>query len=100
MVMLLHAHFQLGKGGAIGVDIFFVLSGFLITKNLLDDYASNGYISMKKFWFKRFFRLFPPFFVLLISIFILSFFIEDVKLKNAILIEIRDSFLYLSIYEI
>ncbi|MEN9884656.1 MAG: hypothetical protein RLZZ420_1873 [Bacteroidota bacterium] len=96
MVMLLHAHFQLGKGGAIGVDIFFVLSGFLITQNLLDDYVSNGNISMKKFWLKRFFRLFPPFFVLLISIFILSFYIEDVKLKNAVLIEIRDSFLYLS----
>lgn len=96
MVMLLHAHFQLGKGGAIGVDIFFVLSGFLITKNLLDDYASNGYISMKKFWIKRFFRLFPPFIVLLVSIYLFTFYIEDERLKKAILIEIRDSFLYLS----
>lgn len=96
LVMLLHAHFQLGKGGAIGVDIFFVLSGFLITKNLLDDYAKNGYVSMKKFWVKRFFRLFPPFFVLLITIFALSFYIEDVRHKNAVLVEIRDSFFYLS----
>jgi peptidoglycan/LPS O-acetylase OafA/YrhL len=31
MVMLLHAHFQLGKGGAIGVDIFFVISGYVVT---------------------------------------------------------------------
>lgn len=96
LVMLLHAHFQYGKGGAIGVDIFFVLSGFLITKNLLDDYSANGFISMKKFWIKRFFRLFPPFFILLISVYLLSFCIDNSTIKNAILIEVRDSFLYLS----
>lgn len=96
LVMLLHAHFQYGKGGAIGVDVFFVLSGFLITKNLLDDYSVNGFISIKNFWIKRFFRLFPPFFILLISVFILSLYIDDSTLKNAIFIEIRDSFLYLS----
>jgi peptidoglycan/LPS O-acetylase OafA/YrhL len=34
--MLLHAHFQLGKGGGLGVDLFFALSGFLITTLLLE----------------------------------------------------------------
>ena len=35
LVLFLHAHFKLGKGGSIGVDIFFVLSGFLMTNNLM-----------------------------------------------------------------
>lgn len=96
LVMMLHAHFQFGRGGAIGVDIFFVLSGFLITKNLLDEYDIQGSLSIKKFWIKRFFRLFPAFFVLILFIFMIAFLMINKDHSNAILIEARDAFLYLS----
>ncbi|MBC3186275.1 acyltransferase [Corynebacterium sp. zg-331] len=46
-------------GGFIGVDIFFVLSGFLITSILLREEAVTGRISMKDFLLRIFRRIFP-----------------------------------------
>lgn len=72
LVMLLHAHFQLGKGGGIGVQMFFVLSGYLITQSLFNQYDKFGYISLKDFWIKRIFRLLPTFLLMLMSVFLIS----------------------------
>jgi len=52
--------------GTLGVTIFFVLSGFLITSKLLD-----GTIDLKRFYTRRFFRLMPAAWVYLLTIFIL-----------------------------
>lgn len=65
LVMLLHAHFQLGKGGAIGVDIFFALSGFLITSLLLEERREFGSLSIGRFYARRALRLFPPLYAML-----------------------------------
>ncbi|YAL82935.1 acyltransferase family protein [Dermacoccaceae bacterium W4C1] len=46
-------------GGFIGVDIFFVISGFLITDHLLRDAGKKGRISLTQFWTRRAFRLLP-----------------------------------------
>jgi peptidoglycan/LPS O-acetylase OafA/YrhL len=51
-------HFQLCPGGFAGVDVFFVLSGFLVTSILLHE-LSVGIFSMKRFWLRRTRRLFP-----------------------------------------
>ena len=45
--------------GSVGVDIFFVLSGFLITRILMDEYAEAETINLKRFWFRRALRLWP-----------------------------------------
>lgn len=45
--------------GNLGVRIFFVISGFLITTLLLDERAATGGISLKKFYLRRIFRIFP-----------------------------------------
>ncbi|MBP3222915.1 MAG: acyltransferase [Actinomycetaceae bacterium] len=45
--------------GFIGVDIFFVLSGFLITALLINEYQSKGFVNVRSFWMRRFRRLLP-----------------------------------------
>jgi peptidoglycan/LPS O-acetylase OafA/YrhL len=56
-VLLLHFRFSGVPGGGIGVDIFFVLSGFLITRVLLAGYARGDPLAI--FYWHRFVRLFP-----------------------------------------
>ncbi|MEO5535549.1 MAG: acyltransferase family protein [Pseudolysinimonas sp.] len=53
-------------GGYLGVDIFFVVSGYLITTLLLRERASVGRISLSGFWTRRARRLLPALFVLLL----------------------------------
>jgi peptidoglycan/LPS O-acetylase OafA/YrhL len=60
--------------GWCGVDLFFVLSGFLISNQLMAAWQKNKHIPFRTFYIKRIFRIFPPyFFVLLIYIFIPAF---------------------------
>src|SRR5487761_2131823 len=51
--------------GYFGVDVFFVLSGFLITQLLVDEYDSQGQIDLGKFYLRRLLRLTPPLAILL-----------------------------------
>lgn len=60
------------KGGFLGVDIFFVLSGFLITSILLKEYEKEGQISLKNFYLRRFFRLAPAFWTFLLALYFLG----------------------------
>ena len=59
--------FHLGhlQGGFLGVDLFFTLSGYLITRLLLLEFASSGRVSMRAFWTRRAWRLLPVLYVLL-----------------------------------
>lgn len=47
------------RGGFLGVDVFFVLSGFLITALLVREYGANGRINLRAFWIRRVRRLLP-----------------------------------------
>ena len=47
-------------GGFLGVNMLFVLSGFLISFHLIDSLYKDGSIDFKNFYFKRFVRIFPP----------------------------------------
>ena len=53
------------KGGFLGVDVFFVISGFLITSLLLIDFARDGHVVSLRFWARRARRLLPALFVFL-----------------------------------
>lgn len=48
------------RGGFLGVDLFFVISGFLITRILIGEQATSGRIALGSFWIRRFRRLVPP----------------------------------------
>ena len=61
------------KGGFLGVDVFFVLSGFLITSILLKEYERSGSINLKNFYYRRFLRLIPAFWVFLLVLYLVGY---------------------------
>ena len=67
LVLLLHFGLSYSTGGFLGVDIFFVLSGFLITSLLVQEWNTRGAISLKKFYIRRALRLMPAVFAFMIG---------------------------------
>ena len=65
LVVLFHAGSGWFPGGYVGVDVFFVLSGFLVTQLLVRDIAHNNSIRFGRFYSRRFRRLLPAAFVAL-----------------------------------
>lgn len=64
-VMLYHAGVVRTPGGFLGVDLFFVLSGYLITTLLLVDHATERGINLTQFWLRRARRLLPAVFAVI-----------------------------------
>jgi len=64
-VLLYHAGLKWVPGGFLGVEVFFVISGYLITSLLLAEWGGKGCIDFKVFWLRRARRLFPALFLLL-----------------------------------
>ena len=58
--------------GAYGVEVFFVLSGFLITTLLLQEESRFGGVSLRRFYSRRFARIYPVLIVYLATLFVLS----------------------------
>jgi peptidoglycan/LPS O-acetylase OafA/YrhL len=67
-VVLFHAGVPGLPGGFLGVDVFFVLSGFLITSLLLAEHGRHGRIRLTAFWGRRVRRLLPALLVVLIFV--------------------------------
>jgi peptidoglycan/LPS O-acetylase OafA/YrhL len=67
-VVLYHAGVPWMEGGFLGVEVFFVISGYLITLLLLAEHDRSGRISLKDFWLRRARRLLPALYVLLVSV--------------------------------
>ncbi|PDZ46992.1 acyltransferase family protein [Bacillus wiedmannii] len=65
-VMLYHINFNWMPGGFLGVTVFFVLSGYLITDILAMEWKRNKRINLKKFWLSRARRLIPGMLVMLV----------------------------------
>jgi peptidoglycan/LPS O-acetylase OafA/YrhL len=67
-VLLFHGGVGWLPGGFLGVDAFFVLSGFLITSLLLAEHARYGWVRLSAFWLRRARRLLPALVVVLVVV--------------------------------
>lgn len=64
-VLFFHVDFEWASGGFIGVDVFFVISGFLITRNIMHERDAGSW-SLSNFYLRRVARLFPALFATIV----------------------------------
>jgi peptidoglycan/LPS O-acetylase OafA/YrhL len=85
LVVLDHAGVSFLRGGFVGVDVFFVLSGFLITGILLSGAAKRGYVSLVGFYSRRARRILPAAALTLITTTIVAYqLLNYVRAKEAV----------------
>ena len=85
IVVFFHYKIPFFQGGFIGVDIFFVISGFLMTSIILKG-LDKDFFSIKDFYLRRFERIVPALTVMMLCVLILTFFLyfpEDLKQVSA-----------------
>lgn len=77
-VLLYHAELTAFQGGFLGVDVFFALSGFLITRLLVDEFQQSGAISLRDFYLRRARRLLPALLaVIVLAVVITALLVQD-----------------------
>lgn len=78
LVLLYHLWPNRVSGGFVGVDVFFVVSGFLITGHLYRELLTSGTIALRKFWARRIMRLLPlAFTVVVFSLVVMLLFVPE-----------------------
>ena len=87
VVLLHHADVPLLSGGYIGVDVFFVLSGFLITQLLLSRASRAGYVSFADFYTRRARRILPAAALTLVATIVASYFLLNVIRAKQVVID-------------
>ena len=73
-VLVFHLWPHAARGGWLGVDLFFVLSGYLITTLLVREYSASGRLDLRRFWLARARRLMPSLVVVLLSVLVAASF--------------------------
>ncbi|HEU5406028.1 MAG TPA: acyltransferase, partial [Gaiellaceae bacterium] len=71
-VFLYHSRIDWLPGGFLGVDLFFVLSGYLITSLLLVEWEARNRIDLRRFWMRRARRLLPALVVVVLAALVLA----------------------------
>ena len=84
-VLLFHADISWMSGGFLGVDVFFVISGYLITSLLLAEHRSRGSVRLGQFYLRRARRLLPALFLVLatVSLFTIIFLPDEIRSLRA-----------------
>jgi peptidoglycan/LPS O-acetylase OafA/YrhL len=83
LVIIFHADFHFLKGGYLGVDVFFVISGYLISGLLFKELNSVGRIDFRRFYARRIRRILPlSVFVTLVTLVFFAFHFSPVELRE------------------
>ena len=88
-VVLYHLKIPFFPAGYLGVDLFFVISGFIITRNIISDLSENRF-TLKNFYYRRYRRLFPA----LVATLLASLLCAAVLLPPQALLEAAQSAVY------
>ena len=96
LVLFFHAAIPGFAGGFLGVDVFYVISGYLITGVLIREKQSTGKISLKTFYARRVRRLLPAATVVLLSTLLAAYFLAPRLLLSTIAFDIASAALFLS----
>jgi peptidoglycan/LPS O-acetylase OafA/YrhL len=75
LVVLSHLGIGMFSGGFVGVDMFFVVSGFVIGLTMVNEQMSTGKVSLRRFFERRFFRIFPPLSFMIVVMTVYAYFI-------------------------
>jgi peptidoglycan/LPS O-acetylase OafA/YrhL len=96
LVVAFHGGLGVFEGGFIGVDLFFVLSGFLVTGAMLEHHATAGRISLRRFYARRFRRLLPAAAVTIVGTAFAFLLVSTPAERLDVLDGARASFLYVA----
>jgi peptidoglycan/LPS O-acetylase OafA/YrhL len=75
LVVLSHLGIGAFSGGFVGVDMFFVVSGFVIGLTMVNEQVTTGKVSFRRFFERRFFRIFPPLSFMVVVMTVYAYFI-------------------------
>ena len=93
-VLLFHQGFEWASGGYLGVDLFFVLSGYLIAGKLINERRASGRINVMGFWAGRFRRLLPALLFVLLGVVAYTVLWAEPTSKHSIRIDVLASLAY------
>ena len=95
---LFHAEVPGVPGGFVGVDVFYVISGFLITGLLLREIGSNGRVGLTRFYARRMRRLLPAALVVIVVTLVASYWLLSSVRFPPVAIDAAASAAYVSNY--
>lgn len=87
---------QVTTRGFLGVDLFFIISGFLIVTLLLREQRQTGTISLPNFYIRRFLRIFPPYYLMLLVVGTVAYLKPEGSGSKVVMRDLPYALLYLS----
>ncbi|MGN6309937.1 MAG: acyltransferase family protein [Xanthobacteraceae bacterium] len=96
VVIIYHLSHSLMPGGFIGVDLFFVISGFLITRKLLREIVETGRLNVISFWGGRAKRLLPNALLTLVAVLVASMLLLPAYRHGPVSLEVTRAALFVS----
>jgi peptidoglycan/LPS O-acetylase OafA/YrhL len=94
IVVLFHADIPMFSSGYIGVDLFFVLSGFLVCNVLAEEYEKHGKLTLPKFYARRMRRLLPAMGAMVLSVSLFYVLLQNTAERIKFIPSARSAFLY------
>lgn len=96
LVVLFHVEVAGFEGGFVGVDVFFVISGFLISKQLFSETSTSGRVRLLDFWARRLRRLTPLLFFTILATLVSSLVVYSPLAWRSIAVDAMTATIYLS----